>query len=42
MGKIFRILLNNNVNWGYFTDHHPWGFHCNAHMNNFAVLPPSM
>ena len=39
MGRVFRIFQNHNINWGFFSDHDPYGPHCNAHMNNFVVLP---
>lgn len=40
VGKIKRILQDNNVCWGYFIDHNPFEPHCNAHCNNFIVLGP--
>ena len=38
VGKIKRILQDNNINWGYYADHEPNSFHCNSHPNNFIVL----
>jgi hypothetical protein len=38
MGRIFRIFQNNDLNWGFFADHDPYGTHCNAHLNNFIIL----
>lgn len=37
-GKIMRIMLQKEINWGYFKDHHPYMYHCNAHPNNMVVL----
>ena len=37
-GKIKRLLDDNLISWGYFTDHNPFVPHCNAHPNNFVVL----
>lgn len=39
VGLIKRIFCNNNINWGYFSDHGVT--HCNAHLNNYAILKPS-
>lgn len=41
IGRIFKIFMDNDLNWGFFADHNPYGNHCNAHLNNFAVLPPN-
>jgi len=38
IGRIFRIFQNNDLNWGFFADHDPYGTHCNAHLNNFVIL----
>ena len=35
-----RALQDQNINWGTFIDHGPFNFHCNAHANNFVILPP--
>jgi len=40
MGRLFKIFEENDMNWGFFSDHDIYGVHCNAHMNNFVVLPP--
>lgn len=32
-------MLNAGISWGYFFDHSPFEPHCNAHPNNFLVLP---
>ncbi len=40
MGVVKRVLEAGRVNWGYFFDHNPFEPHCNAHPNNFIVLPP--
>lgn len=37
-GYIFRIFIENEINWGYFFDHNPYMPHCNAHPNNFVVI----
>ena len=39
-GKIKRILDENLISWGYFTDHNQFQPHCNAHANNFVVVDP--
>jgi hypothetical protein len=39
IGKIKRIFIDNDLNWGYYRDHHRNLYHCNAHLNNFIVLP---
>jgi len=36
-GTVLRILHENNLSWGTYID--PMGTHCNAHVNNFIVLP---
>ena len=40
VGVVKRLLATNQINWGYFFDHNPFEPHCNAHPNNFVVLPP--
>ena len=40
VGKIKRLLDENEISWGYFTDHNPYEPHCNAHPNNLIVLDP--
>jgi hypothetical protein len=40
VGRVKRILQDKDINWGYYYDHEPNTFHCNAHPNNFVVLPP--
>jgi hypothetical protein len=40
IGRIKRIFIDNDFNWGYYRDHHRGLYHCNAHVNNFVVLPP--
>ncbi len=40
MGTVKRSLENHRINWGYFFDHNPFEPHCNAHPNNYIVLPP--
>jgi len=40
-GKVKRLLDENEISWGYFTDHNPFEPHCNAHPNNLVVLDPS-
>lgn len=39
IGKTIRIFLENEFNWGYYSDHEDYVFHNNAHPNNFVVLP---
>lgn len=39
-GKIKRLLDENEISWGYFTDHNPFEPHCNSHPNNLVVLDP--
>lgn len=41
IGKVKRVFIDNNLNWGYYRDHHRQLFHCNSHLNNFVVLPSS-
>ncbi len=36
-GTIQRLLRTNDISWGTYTD--PLGTHCNAHPNNFVLLP---
>lgn len=38
-GQIKEIFTKKKINWGYYYDHHPYLAHCNAHPNNFIVLP---
>jgi len=38
-GIICRIFAQNNFSWGTYKD--PLGFHCNSHINNLILLPPS-
>ncbi|EAR94379.1 hypothetical protein TTHERM_00048820 (macronuclear) [Tetrahymena thermophila SB210] len=38
LGSIMRSFYQNKLNWGYYADHDS-AFHCNAHPNNFVVLP---
>jgi len=40
-GKAKRILDENMISWGFYTDHNPFEPHCNAHPNNFIVMDPS-
>ena len=40
-GKTKRLLDENEISWGYFTDHNPYEPHCNAHPNNLIVLDPT-
>jgi len=37
-GRIKRIFQDSNINWGYYADHNVL-YHCNAHPNNFIILP---
>ena len=37
-GLIKRVMDDNMISWGYFTDHNIFEPHCNAHPNNFLVL----
>ena len=39
-GKAKRLLDENLISWGYYTDHNPFEPHCNAHPNNFIVTDP--
>lgn len=39
-GKVKRLFDENEISWGYFTDHNPFEPHCNAHPNNLIVLDP--
>jgi hypothetical protein len=34
---IQRLLRTNDISWGTYVD--PLGTHCNAHPNNFVLLP---
>lgn len=38
IGKIKRILQDNDINWGTFEDL-PFRFHCNAHTDNLVIIP---
>lgn len=40
-GKSKRVMDEELISWGYFTDHNPFEPHCNAHPNNFVVTMPS-
>jgi len=40
-GKVKRVLDENEISWGYFTDHNPFEPHCNAHPNNLIVIDPT-
>ena len=40
VGKVKRLLDENEISWGFFTDHNPFEPHCNAHPNNLVVLDP--
>eukprot|EP00352_Strombidinopsis_acuminata_P002099 CAMPEP_0176396780 /NCGR_PEP_ID=MMETSP0126-20121128/44556_1 /TAXON_ID=141414 ORGANISM="Strombidinopsis acuminatum, Strain SPMC142" /NCGR_SAMPLE_ID=MMETSP0126 /ASSEMBLY_ACC=CAM_ASM_000229 /LENGTH=107 /DNA_ID=CAMNT_0017770611 /DNA_START=763 /DNA_END=1086 /DNA_ORIENTATION=+ len=39
-GLAKRVMDENLLSWGFFTDHNPFEPHCNAHANNFLVLDP--
>lgn len=39
VGEIQKLLLDNEISWGTYSDQ--LGDHCNAHPNNFVILPPS-
>ena len=39
IGRIKRIFIDNEINWGFYRDHHKDLYHCNAHLNNFIILP---
>jgi hypothetical protein len=39
-GKAKRLLDENLISWGYYTDHNPFEPHCNAHPNNFVITDP--
>jgi hypothetical protein len=41
-GKTKRLLDENMISWGFYTDHNPFEPHCNAHPNNFIVMDPSV
>lgn len=34
-----RIFQENEISWGYYNDHDPFLFHCNAHPNNLVLVP---
>ncbi len=36
-GVIQRLLRSNDISWGTYVD--ALGTHCNAHPNNFVLLP---
>lgn len=36
-GLIKRVMIENDISWGYFFDHCPFQPHCNSHPNNFLV-----
>lgn len=38
-GTLKRALQDANISWGFFIDHNPFEPHCNAHPNNFIILP---
>lgn len=38
VGVVKRLFCQHGINWGFFTDHGVT--HCNAHLNNFAVMKP--
>ncbi len=38
-GLVKRVMQDEDICWGTFVDHSPVELHCNAHANNFAVLP---
>jgi len=40
VGVVKQALEAGRINWGYFLDHNPFEPHCNAHPNNFIILPP--
>jgi hypothetical protein len=40
-GKAKRVLDENLISWGYYTDHNPFEPHCNAHPNNFVITDPA-
>lgn len=40
-GKAKRLLDENLISWGYYTDHNPFEPHCNAHPNNFVITDPT-
>lgn len=37
IGKIKRIMQDNNINWGTYEDQ-PFRLHCNAHTDNILIL----
>lgn len=37
-----RIMEENDINWGYYSDHDPVIYHCNAHPCNFVVISDRM
>jgi len=41
-GTLKRIFQENDINWGYFADHDKNIYHCNAHPNNFVILPKNI
>ena len=40
IGKIKRLLDENQISWGYFIDHNVFEPHCNSHPNNLVALDP--
>eukprot|EP01016_Furgasonia_blochmanni_P049360 TRINITY_DN7484_c0_g2_i3.p1 TRINITY_DN7484_c0_g2~~TRINITY_DN7484_c0_g2_i3.p1 ORF type:complete len:200 (+),score=32.46 TRINITY_DN7484_c0_g2_i3:593-1192(+) len=38
-GRYKRVMEDNNFNWGTFEGHVSYKIHCNAHTNNFVVVP---
>ena len=39
IGRVLRILAENDIQWGYYWDHDPGVRHQNAHPNNLLVVP---
>ncbi len=37
-GEVLRLLHSHGINWGTYTD--LLATHCNAHSNNFVLIPP--
>jgi hypothetical protein len=35
-------LVENNISWGYYSDHDPNSVHQNAHPNNLVVIPENL
>ncbi|KAM3142326.1 hypothetical protein pb186bvf_005483 [Paramecium bursaria] len=38
VGRIKRIFIDHDLNWGYFRDHSKLMYHTNAHLDNFVVV----